>query len=73
MTMIDVACFCGRRYSFSGGVGVCPNCGEYASPTGVSPDVAEQTRRELALLTSPDASACDAAPGGAGGVENRAG
>lgn len=26
--MTDVACFCGRGYSFSGEVGVCPQCGE---------------------------------------------
>ncbi len=67
MTMTDVACFCGCLYSFSGEVGVCPKCGDYASLTCVSPEVEEQMRRELALLTSPDVSAYDAGPRGAGG------
>lgn len=70
--MTDVACFCGYLYSFPGEVGVCPKCGEYASLTGVSPEVEEQMRRELALLTNQDVSAYGAAPPGAGGVENRA-
>jgi hypothetical protein len=28
--MTDVACFCGCCYSFDGGAGACPQCGEYA-------------------------------------------
>ena len=28
--MTDVACFCGCCYSFDGGAGACPKCGEYA-------------------------------------------
>lgn len=28
--MTDVACFCGCLYSFDGGAGACPTCGEYA-------------------------------------------
>lgn len=28
--MADVACFCGCCYSFEGGAGACPGCGEYA-------------------------------------------
>jgi len=28
--MADVACFCGCCYSFEGGAGACPRCGEYA-------------------------------------------
>jgi hypothetical protein len=55
--MTDVACFCGCLFSFRGEVGVCPRCGEYASLTGVSPEVEEQMRRELALLTNQDVSA----------------
>lgn len=29
--MIDVVCFCGRSYSFTNDVGVCPKCGERVS------------------------------------------
>ena len=29
--MVDVACFCGCCYSFDGGAGPCPRCGEVAS------------------------------------------
>jgi hypothetical protein len=29
--MTDVACFCGCLYSFDGGAGACPRCGEYAT------------------------------------------
>ena len=33
--MTDVACFCGCLYSFDGGAGACPRCGECAAiPTG---------------------------------------
>ncbi len=28
--MTDVACFCGCCYSFDGGAGACPRCGECA-------------------------------------------
>ncbi len=31
--MIEVACFCGCCYSFDGGGGACPTCGEYATVT----------------------------------------
>jgi hypothetical protein len=31
--MTDVACFCGCRYSFGGGAGTCPKCGEVATVT----------------------------------------
>ena len=31
--MAEVACFCGCLYSFDGGGGACPKCGEYASVT----------------------------------------
>lgn len=33
--MTDVACFCGCLYSFDGGAGACPKCGEVASVTGL--------------------------------------
>ena len=29
--MINVVCYCGCAYSFSGDVGSCPQCGEYVS------------------------------------------
>jgi hypothetical protein len=32
--MADVACFCGCCFSFDGGAGACPKCGEVASVTG---------------------------------------
>jgi len=31
--MADVACFCGSLYSFDGGAGACPGCGEVATVT----------------------------------------
>lgn len=31
--MAEVACFCGCLYSFDGGAGACPECGEYATVT----------------------------------------
>ena len=31
--MTDVACFCGRLFSFNGGAGACPRCGKVASVT----------------------------------------
>jgi hypothetical protein len=31
--MTDVACFCGCLYSFDGGAGTCPKCGEVATVT----------------------------------------
>jgi len=31
--MTDVACYCGCCYSFDGGAGACPKCGEYATVT----------------------------------------
>ena len=33
--MTDVACFCDCFYSFDGGAGACPKCGEVASVTGL--------------------------------------
>jgi|HubBroStandDraft_4_1064222.scaffolds.fasta_scaffold347871_2 hypothetical protein len=29
--MVNVACFCGRSYSFAGQAGACPGCGEIAA------------------------------------------
>ena len=42
--MADVACFCGCLYSFDGGGGACPKCGEYVSlTTGPELKVTEYT------------------------------
>jgi hypothetical protein len=35
--MADVACFCGCLYSFEGGAGACPKCGEVAAVTAEPP------------------------------------
>jgi hypothetical protein len=34
--MTDVACFCGCFFSFGGGAGACPQCGEVASAMGLA-------------------------------------
>jgi hypothetical protein len=44
LMMADVACFCGCLYSFDGGGGACPKCGEYVSlTTGPELKVTEYT------------------------------
>lgn len=63
--MIDVACFCGRVYSFSGDIGVCPQCGECADLAHVTPAEAHEMRREpdaaaLAAIRIRDAAATEA-------------
>jgi hypothetical protein len=40
--MTSVACFCGRCYSFSDGVGACPRCGKIAVP---APSLGRRTGR----------------------------
>jgi len=46
--MTDVACFCGCCFSFDGGAGACPRCGEVARVTaGAVPDSAGHIRPEL--------------------------
>ncbi len=50
--MTDVVCLCGRYYRFTGDIGVCPRCREYASLTNVSPEEEHQMRDELDLLLS---------------------
>ena len=53
--MMDVACFCGRVYSYSGELGVCPGCGEYVTLSCVANEEEEQMRRELdAVLQAHD-------------------
>lgn len=36
--MTNVACFCGREYSFDGDAGDCPQCGEIVALPGASVD-----------------------------------
>jgi hypothetical protein len=45
--MINVACFCGRSYSFEGRMGACPGCGEIAAITTASPCGTEIYRQPL--------------------------
>ena len=53
--MTDVACFCGCCYSFDGGAGACPRCGEYAV-VRPGPAVAgtEHSQPEHALAANGD-------------------
>jgi len=52
--MTDVACFCGCFFSFDGGAGACPRCGEVASVTGLPVlESSERNRQE-----TPDAQIC---------------
>ena len=51
LMMADVACFCGCLYSFEGGGGACPKCGEYVSlTTGAELKVTEYTETDLHFL-----------------------
>jgi hypothetical protein len=53
--MMEVACFCGLVFSFSGSLGVCPRCGEYVTAGHVTSEEERQTQRELdAVLRSRD-------------------
>jgi hypothetical protein len=40
VNMADVSCFCGCCYSFTGDIGICPQCGEHVTMTRVSPEEA---------------------------------
>jgi hypothetical protein len=53
--MMNVVCFCGCTYSFSGDLGVCPKCGEYVTFSHVPMDEERQMRGELdAVLDTHD-------------------
>jgi predicted ATP-dependent serine protease len=53
--MIDVVCFCGCAYSFSGDMGACPKCGEYVTFSQVPMEEERRMRRELdAVLHTHD-------------------
>ena len=46
--MTDVACFCGCCFSFDGGAGACPRCGEVASVRGgPAPEDAGRSQPEV--------------------------
>jgi hypothetical protein len=54
---MDVACFCGCRFSCAGDLGMCPGCGEYVSLSHVSDAEEKQMRTELDLLLTHGAAA----------------
>jgi hypothetical protein len=53
---MDVACFCGCRFSCAGDLGACPGCGQCVSPSRVSDAEEKQMRDELNLLLNHSAS-----------------
>jgi hypothetical protein len=54
---MEVACFCGSRFSCAGDLGTCPGCGEYVGLSGVSDAEEKQMRAELELLLTHGAAA----------------
>jgi hypothetical protein len=48
--MTHVDCFCGCCFSFDGGLGACPQCGEYVTFTSPSADERQQMHDELDRL-----------------------
>src|SRR4051812_41464538 len=54
---MDVACFCGCRFSCGGHLGTCPGCGEYVSLSRVSDADEKQMRAELDLVVTHGAAA----------------
>jgi hypothetical protein len=53
---MDVACFCGCRFSCAGDLGRCPGCGEYVSLSRVFDAEEKQMRAELDLLLTDGAA-----------------
>ena len=53
---MDVACYCGCRFSCAGELGMCPGCGKYVSLSRVSDAEEKQMRAELDLLLTPGAA-----------------
>lgn len=49
---MDVACFCGCRFSCAGDLGTCPGCGEYVSHSRVS-DAEEKRMLRSWICSSP--------------------
>ena len=54
--MIDVVCFCGCRYSFTGDGGACPNCGEPVSLGVAAAENARESDAQLEQLVTRAAS-----------------
>ena len=54
---MDVAHFCGCRFSCAGDLGTCPGCGEYVSLSRVSDAEEKRMRAELDLLLTHGAAA----------------
>jgi hypothetical protein len=54
---MDVACFCGCRFSCAADLGTCPGCGEYVSHSRVSDAEEKRMRAELDLLLTQGAAA----------------
>jgi hypothetical protein len=63
--MADVACFCGCCFSFDGGAGACPRCGEVASLTGEPAPALASTGRSQ---TEPAALVLDWAEAALSGI-----
>jgi hypothetical protein len=53
--MNNVACFCGRIYSFDGDTGTCPQCGEHAglprAPIAAEERMDDELERVLTGIT----------------------
>jgi len=69
---MDVACFCGCRYSSAADFGACPACGEYITLRHVSEADARQMRAELDLLVSTGVNPAAVPPQHRGSVETPA-
>jgi hypothetical protein len=54
---MNVACFCGCRFSCAGDLGTCPGCGENVSLSRVSDAEEQQMRAELDRLLTDGAAA----------------
>jgi hypothetical protein len=51
--MINVVCYCGCAYSFTGDVGSCPRCGEHVSFTrAYEPDERQETIAKIVARAS---------------------
>jgi hypothetical protein len=69
---MDVACFCGCRFSCAENVGTCPGCGEYVSLSRVFEPEEKQMRAELDLLLTHGAVARGRRERPAGGTRHGA-
>jgi len=69
---MDVACFCGSRFSCAGNLGMCPGCGEYVGRPRVSDAEEQQMRADLELLLTHGADAHGRRMGPAGGTRHGA-